>query len=116
MRASSGLKLLSMTRPKAGPELLRSAAEFLNPAGFVQGGFVGAMLDIRWVRRHFVTEGRYFTTTISMNVQFLTPARAGKFTGEGQVVLFGKTIAFMEAKLRDAQAVWSRQLRQAPGS
>ena len=77
-------------------------AEFLNPAGFVQGGFLGAMLDDSMGPAAFLmTEGRSYTTTISLNVQFLAPAHAGKFIGEGQVVNLGKTIAFMEAKLRD---------------
>jgi uncharacterized protein (TIGR00369 family) len=76
--------------------------EFLNPAGFVQGGFLGAMLDDSMGPAAFLmTQGRSYTMTIGMNVQFMAPARAGTFIGEGQVVNLGKTIVFMEAKLRD---------------
>jgi uncharacterized protein (TIGR00369 family) len=77
--------------------------EFLNPAGFVQGGFLGAMLDDTMGPAAFLmTQGRSYTTTIGMNVQYMAPARAGTFIGEGQVVNLGKTIVFMEAKLRNS--------------
>lgn len=77
--------------------------EFLNPAGFVQGGFVGAMLDDTLGPPVFLmTEGRSYTVTLNMNVNFIAPARQGPFVGEGQVLQLGKTIAFSEARLRDA--------------
>lgn len=77
--------------------------EFLNPAGFVQGGFVSAMLDDTMGPAAFLmTQGRSYSTTINLNVQFIAPARAGKFFGEGQVVNLGKTIVFLEGTLRDA--------------
>jgi uncharacterized protein (TIGR00369 family) len=77
--------------------------EFLNPAGFVQGGFVSAMLDDTMGPAVMIaTEGRSYTVTTGLNVQFIAPARAGTLFGEGQVVSLGKTIAFLEAKLRDA--------------
>src|SRR5262249_33875223 len=70
--------------------------EFLNPAGFVQGGFVSAMLDdTMGPAVLLMTEGRSFTVTLTMNVTFVAPARAGRFIGEGQVVQLGKTIAFV---------------------
>jgi uncharacterized protein (TIGR00369 family) len=78
--------------------------EFLNPAGFVQGGFVTAMLDDTMGPAVMIaTEGRSYTVTTGLNVQFIAPARAGTLFGEGQVVSLGKTIAFLEAKLRDAE-------------
>jgi uncharacterized protein (TIGR00369 family) len=98
-----GWKLLDHDAAKGWARLsFETRPEFLNPAGFVQGGFVGAMLDDSMGPAAFLmTAGRFYTTTIGMNVQFLAPARAGRFFGEGQVVSLGKTIAFMEAKLRD---------------
>jgi uncharacterized protein (TIGR00369 family) len=49
-----------------------------------------------------MTEGRLFTTTISMSVNFLAPAKPGPITGEATVTQLGKTIAFVEGRLTDA--------------
>jgi uncharacterized protein (TIGR00369 family) len=77
--------------------------EFLNPAGFVQGEFVAAMLDdTMGPTVMLATEGRSYTVTLNLNVNFVAPARAGRFLGEGRIVNLGKTIAFLEASLRDA--------------
>jgi uncharacterized protein (TIGR00369 family) len=46
-----------------------------------------------------MSEGRLYTTTISMTVNFLSPARPGPIIGEARVTQLGKTIAFVEAKL-----------------
>jgi len=76
--------------------------EFTNPAGFIQGGFLAAMLDDTMGPAMFVySEGRLFTPTIEMHVSFLTPARPGPLYGEGQVLQAGKSIAFLEGKLMD---------------
>jgi uncharacterized protein (TIGR00369 family) len=77
--------------------------EFLNPAGFVQGGFLTAMLDdtmgpAAWI----MTRGELYTATIDLTVSFLAPAKLGPLFGEGQVVQLGKTIAFLEGRLMDA--------------
>ena len=77
--------------------------EFCNPAGFIQGGMLSAMLDDTMGPAVFVmTEGRFFPPTIDMHVSFLSPARPGRLVGEGRVVQLGKSIAFMEGVLFDA--------------
>ena len=74
--------------------------EFLNPAGFVQGGILSAMLDDTMGPAVLVmTEGRSFTTTVSLTVNFLNPAKPGPIIGEAQVTQLGKSIAFVEGKL-----------------
>ncbi|MGD0190595.1 MAG: PaaI family thioesterase [Rhizomicrobium sp.] len=79
---------------------------FLNPAGFIQGGLLAAMLDDSTGPAVLVmTEGRFYTVTIDMNVSFLAPARPGRLIGEGQVLQLGKTIAFLEGRLTDEQGV-----------
>lgn len=76
-------------------------AEFLNPAGFVQGGMLAAMLDDTMGAAVFAaTGGRLYTVTVGMNVSYLAPAKAGKLIGEGRIVQLGKSIAFLEADLR----------------
>jgi uncharacterized protein (TIGR00369 family) len=73
---------------------------FCNPAGFIQGGILTAMLDDTMGPAVFVmTEGRLYTATISMTVNFLSPAKVGPIVGEANVTQIGKTIAFIEAKL-----------------
>ena len=89
-------------RPKAGWIRIGfdGKSEFCNPAGFVQGGILAAMLDDTMGPAVFVmTEGKLYTATITMTVNFLAPARPGKLIGEASVIQLGKTIAFVEGKL-----------------
>ena len=52
--------------------------EFCNPAGFIQGGILSAMLDDTMGPAVFVmTEGKLYTATITMTVNFLAPAKVG---------------------------------------
>ena len=77
--------------------------EFLNPAGFVQGGLLAAMLDDAMGPAVLIKSGgALYTATITLNVSYVAPARPGRFTAEGRVVRMGKTIAFTEASLSDA--------------
>lgn len=74
--------------------------EFCNPAGFVQGGILTAMLDDTMGPAVTVmTEGKLYTTTVSLTVNFMASAKPGPITAEARVTQFGKTIAFMEGKL-----------------
>ena len=74
--------------------------EFCNPAGFIQGGMLSAMLDDTMGPAVLVmSEGRLYTTTISMTVNFLSPAKPGPIIAEARVTQLGKTVAFVEAKL-----------------
>ncbi len=77
--------------------------DFLNPAGFIQGGLQGAMLDDTmgpavWLK----SNGALYTATIEMSLRFLAPARPGPLFGEATVLQLGSTIAFLEGKLLDA--------------
>ena len=74
--------------------------DFCNPAGFVQGGILSAMLDDTMGPAVFVmTDGKLYTATITMTVNFLAPAKPGRIVGEANVTQLGKTIAFVEGKL-----------------
>ena len=73
---------------------------FCNPAGFIQGGMLTAMLDDTMGPAVFImTEGRLYTATITMTVNFLAPAKVGPIVGEANVTQIGKTIAFVQARL-----------------
>ncbi len=75
-------------------------AEFCNPAGFIQGGILSAMLDDTMGPAVFImTEGRLYTATITMTVNFLAPAKVGPIVGEADVTQIGKTIVFVAARL-----------------
>src|SRR5436309_907065 len=74
--------------------------DFCNPAGFVQGGILSAMLDDTMGPAVFaMTEGRLYTATISLTVNFLAPAKPGRIIGEARVTQLGKTVAFVEGRL-----------------
>ena len=76
--------------------------EFTNPAGFIQGGFLAAMLDDTMGPAVFVmTEGALYTVSIDMNVSFLSPARPGPLFSEGRVIQLGKSVGLIEATLSD---------------
>lgn len=76
--------------------------EFLNPAGFVQGGFIVAMMDDTMgpaVLAH--TDGKKLTSSIDLHAHFLRPVRLGPVTVEAEVTGMGARVAFIEAKLFD---------------
>jgi uncharacterized protein (TIGR00369 family) len=92
--------------PEAGTiEVGFTAGEmFLNPTGAVQGGFVAAMLDDTMGPAVFAMgKGEIFAPTLDLHVSFLKPARPGRFVGRGRVVSLGKSIAFIEGELFDAE-------------
>lgn len=77
---------------------------FLNPAGAVQGGILGAMLDDTMGPALWLMNGAgAFSATIDLNVSFLAAAAPGLLYGEGKVVQLGKTISFLEAELSDPE-------------
>lgn len=101
-------KLLGWHMIEADPEAGRvrigfeGRPEFCNPAGFIQGGLLSAMLDDTMGPAVLVhSNGAVYAPTISMTVNFLAPARVGRFIGEARVSQLGKTIAFIEATLTD---------------
>jgi len=74
--------------------------EFCNLAGFVQGGFLSAMLDPAMAATVILmSEGRLYTSTVSITVNFLAPAKPGPIIVEARVTKLGKTIAFVEGNL-----------------
>ena len=76
--------------------------EFCNPAGFIQGGILAAMLDdTMGPSALFASCGTLCTATIDMTVSYLAPARPGRITGHGRPVQLGKTVGFLEAYLTD---------------
>ncbi len=74
--------------------------EFCNPAGFIQGGLLSAMLDDTMGPAVLVmSEGAALHHDHQHDREFSGPAKPGPIIGEAKVTQLGKTIAFVEAKL-----------------
>ncbi len=66
----------------------------------VQGGFVTAMLDAAMAHVVIAIENfRVSPSSIDINVSFLRPTRAGKYTAVGTIVKLGKTVGYLRAEL-----------------
>lgn len=77
--------------------------EFLNPAGFVQGGMLVAMLDDTIGPAVIVRSGgQAYASTIDLHTHFMRPVKLGPITTEATVTRLGKSVAFIEASLFDA--------------
>jgi uncharacterized protein (TIGR00369 family) len=78
--------------------------EFLNPARTIQGGFVAAMLDDTMSPAVYaMLEPGEFNTTLEFKVSFVRPAKLGRLVAKARVVHRGRSIAFAESELRDAE-------------
>ena len=74
--------------------------EFCNPAGFVQGGILSAMLDdTMGPALAAMLDAGEFAPTLNLNVQFHRPAKVGPLRGVGRVVLRGKEICQLSSEL-----------------
>ena len=77
-------------------------AEFGNPGGTVQGGFVAAMLDdVLGSSVLVASDGEFYCATIGLNVMFVAPVHAGSVVGTGRVVSMGRSVAFVAGELHD---------------
>lgn len=88
------------------PEEKRLSMEFepglncCHSGDVVQGGYVTAMLDAAMSHAAIAVEKfKANTTSIDINVSFLRPTRAGKYTAVGSVVKLGKTVGYLKAEL-----------------
>jgi uncharacterized protein (TIGR00369 family) len=109
--------------PEAGTiEVAFTATEqFLNPAGVIQGGFLAAMLDDALGPALVATlsPGEWAPTT-DLHVQFLAPARPGRYVARGRVVRQGGQIGFLAGELADedgtivATATATASIRRRP--
>ncbi len=80
-------------------------ADFANPMRQIQGGYLCAMLDDVMSVACMVSSGMtHVAPTLEMKTSFLraAPADGGTLRGVGRVVKWGRTIAFTEGELWDA--------------
>ena len=77
---------------------------FLNPAGFVRGGILAAMLDEAMGPVVAATSReKVLAQTLEMKTSYFRGARPGKILGEGRVLHRGGEIVFLEGRLLDLQ-------------
>src|SRR5437588_1280297 len=91
--------------PDAGTITVKFEArlEFTNPLGNVQGGILASMLDDTMGPALVATlPPDQFAPTLEMKVSYFAPAKVGPLWGHGRVVHAGRTNAFVEADLVDA--------------
>lgn len=75
-----------------------------HSVNIVQGGYVTAMLDAAMAHVAIAVEQLHITlSTIDINVSFLRPTRAGKYTSVGTIVKLGKTVGYLRAELYNDQ-------------
>ena len=79
-------------------------AEFTNPAGQIQGGFLMAMLDETMSVAGVVASNMTaFIPTLEMKTSFFRPAMPGTLRCVGRVARWGRQICFLEGELYDAE-------------
>jgi uncharacterized protein (TIGR00369 family) len=86
----------------------------LNPMKQIQGGYLCAMLDEVMSVACMVTSGMtHVAPTAEMKTSFFRPAQPGMLHGVGRVIKWGRTLAFTEGELFDAEG---RLLAKATGT
>ncbi|MFI4976149.1 MAG: PaaI family thioesterase [Caulobacterales bacterium] len=101
-----GFRMLSVSQEKMQVEVAFDArAELLaNPMKQVQGGYLCAMLDeCMSVACMVASKMTAVAPTAEMKTTFLRPAMPGSLRGVGRVIRWGKSIAFTEGELYDAE-------------
>jgi uncharacterized protein (TIGR00369 family) len=78
-------------------------ADFANPAGAVQGGFVCAMLDDAMsVAASISKRLAVIVPTLQMTVTYLRPTPVARVVARGEVLRFSASSVAMQGTLRDA--------------
>lgn len=111
-----GFRMVSVSQAEKMVEVAFDAkAELLlNPMKQIQGGYLCAMLDECMSVACMVASGMtHVAPTAEMKTTFFRPAMPGEIRGVGKVAKWGRTIAFTEGELYDAEG---RLLAKATGT
>ena len=101
-----GMTCVDKSRPGRTTWTMLADERFANPAGIIQGGFIGAMADsamgsatVTYAR----AEGRsVFSSNVEMKVSFMAAVRVGsRLECTASVVSGGRRVAFAEAEVVD---------------
>ncbi|MEL6830343.1 MAG: PaaI family thioesterase [Pseudomonadota bacterium] len=78
--------------------------QFTNPAGYVQGGYLSAMMDDAiGMLATLKMEGRAFPSTIDLHSTFLRPVRVGRIEVVARLRNVGRQVIFASADLYDSR-------------
>jgi acyl-CoA thioesterase len=72
-----------------------------NPQGTLHGGLIGVVLDISM--GHLMNRTVGVGMTLEMKTQYLRPAKTGMVSAEARFLKKGRSINFLEARMRDDQ-------------
>jgi uncharacterized protein (TIGR00369 family) len=111
-----GFRMVAVNQAEKSVEVAFDAkAELLlNPMKQIQGGYLCAMLDEAMSVACMVASGMtHVAPTAEMKTTFFRPAMPGSIKGIGRVAKWGRTIAFTEGELYDADG---RLLAKATGT
>jgi uncharacterized protein (TIGR00369 family) len=101
-----GMRCVDKSEPGRTVWRMLADERFANPAGIIQGGFLGAMADsamgsatVTFAR---AAGRRVFSSNVEMKTSFLAPARVGTVLEcTATVVSGGARVAFCEAEVVD---------------
>jgi uncharacterized protein (TIGR00369 family) len=101
-----GMTCTDKSEPGRTTWRMRADERFANPAGIIQGGFIGAMADsamgsatVTYAR---ASGRRVFSSNAEMKTSFLAPVRVGAILEcTASVVSAGARVAFAEATVVD---------------
>jgi len=97
------LKSVCQAERRVEVEFDARAERVANPMGQIQGGMICAMLDEAMSVAVGVASGMTCVApTLEMKTSFLRPAMPGLLLAVGTVIKWGRTIAFTEGELYDA--------------
>ena len=78
--------------------------EFANPTGYVQGGYLSAMMDdVMGMLATFRLFGKAVPSTIDLHTHFLRPVRIGQIEVSARLRNIGRNVLFADAELFDAR-------------
>jgi len=102
---SLGFKLLALDMTALTTRVqFDGKREFTNPAGYIQGGYLSAMLDDTiGMLATMKTGTEKFPSTIDLHTTFLRPVRVGIIEVAARIRNIGRAVIFAEGELYDTR-------------
>ena len=104
MKALGNMKVVAFDPTMSRVEMAVEGFEAItHSGGIVQGGFVTAWLDEAMAHCLKCSEVDLGPATLEIKVNFLLPAKIGKYRVIAWIPHMGRSLAFFEAELRDQE-------------